>query len=401
MSAETPMSKPRSSKPLKQPNSSPIEEARSISDIVRTRLIASSAGRCEFRGCNRDLYQHPVTGTAGNYSQAAHIVAFKVAGPRGQGPRPADINAFENLMLLCGDCHHLIDTHQSDYSVETLKEHKREHEERIYALTALGPEQRTTVIQLRGTIGGQPVDIPGTDIEAALRPRYPARLPGVLVDLTSFQRESPSFFDLARDQVRRELRPALRAELEGKRVQHYSVLALAPIPVLVCLGRELGNKVNVDLFQRQRDPARGWRWYEDGAIVDFELRTLRAGTTPNCVGLLLSISGRIELASLPSEVDDRFTLYELVPRGAEPSVDLLRRREDLLAFRTTYRAALASICSQHGLLQTLHLFPAVPAPIAVACGQEIMPKVHPSLRVFDNVKGLFTEAITVNTETDL
>ena len=83
--------------------------------------------------------------------------------------RPADINAFENLMLLCGDCHHLIDTHQSDYSVETLKEHKREHEERIYALTALGPEQRTTVIQLRGTIGGQPVDIPGTDIEAALR----------------------------------------------------------------------------------------------------------------------------------------------------------------------------------------------------------------------------------------
>ncbi len=395
------MPNPRSPKPPKQPDDSPIEDARSIPDIVRARLIASSAGRCEFRGCNRDLYQHPLTGTAGNYSQAAHIVAFKVAGPRGEGQRPADINGFENLMLLCGDCHHLIDTHKNDYSVETLKEHKREHEERIYALTSLGPEQRTTVIQVRGTIGGQPVDIPGTDIEAALRPRYPARLPGVLVDLTSIQRETPSFFELARDQIRRELRPALRAELESKRVQHYSVLALAPIPVLVCLGHELGNKVNVDLFQRQRDPSRGWRWYEDGPVIDFELRTPRVGTAANCVGLLLSISGRLDLASLPSDIDDRFTLYEIAPRGIQPSVELLRRREDLLAFRTAYRAALASICSSHPGLQALSLFPAVPAPIAIACGQEVMPKAHPELRVFDNVRNVFKEAITVNTESDL
>jgi hypothetical protein len=397
-----PKPRPRAATKAQPKNDSPIEEARGVSDFVRMRLVASSAGRCEFRGCNRDLLQHPVTGTPGNFAEAAHIVAFKVAGPRGGGPRPADINSFENLMLLCGDCHHLIDNaDKGSYCVELLKEHKLEHEERIYVLTALGPEQRTTVIQVRGTIGGQPVDIPGTDIEAALRPRYPARLPGVLVDLTSIQRENPSFFDLARDQIRRELRPALRAELESKRVQHYSVLALAPIPVLVCLGRELGNKVNVDLFQRQRDPARGWRWYEDGPIVDFELRTLRVGNSPDCVGLLLSISGRIDLGSLPPEVDSRFTLYEIVPRGAEPSVELLRRREDLLVFRTTYRAALASICSQHGQLQTLHFFPAVPAPIAVACGQEIMPKAHPALRVFDNVKGRFAEAVTVNTETEL
>jgi hypothetical protein len=47
-----------------------------------------------------------------------------------------------------------------------------------------------------------------------------------------------------------EARLKLRAELEGKRVQHYSVFALAPIPVLVSLGRELGNKINVDLLRK-------------------------------------------------------------------------------------------------------------------------------------------------------
>lgn len=88
---------------------SSIKETRSISKIVEQRLIACSAGRCEFRGCNKDLYQHPITGTQGNFSEKAHIVAYQEEGPRGNETRPKDMNAFENLMLLCRECHHLVD----------------------------------------------------------------------------------------------------------------------------------------------------------------------------------------------------------------------------------------------------------------------------------------------------
>src|SRR5690606_12075746 len=116
----------------------------------------------------------------------------KAGGPRGDDEAAGDINSFENLMLLCPQCHKLIDSEPRRYSVAELREHKREHEQRIFALTALGPEQRTTVIQLRATIGSQSVDIPGTDIQAALHPRYAANLPGVLIDLTPIQREDPS-----------------------------------------------------------------------------------------------------------------------------------------------------------------------------------------------------------------
>lgn len=377
-------------------DASPIQEARNIPEPVKLRLVASSAGRCEFRGCNRDLYQHPVTSTPGNYAQAAHIVAFREAGPRGATSRPEDVNAFENLMLLCGDCHHLIDTKHAEFSVELLKEHKREHEDRIFALTALGPEYRTTVIQLRATIGGQPVDIPGTDIRAALNPRYPARLPGVLIDLTAISRESTSFFELAREQIRSELRPALRAELEAKRVQHYSVLALAPIPVLACLGRELGNKVAVDLYQRHRDQT--WRWREDGPVVDYEFRRLRAGSDPLRVALVLSLSARVGAASLPADVDGSFTVYEITLRGQEPNVEFLRRREDLATFRKTFRDALGQIVAGHDGIAEIRLLPAVPAPIAIACGQEVMPKAHPALAIYDNVRGTFQHAITINAE---
>jgi hypothetical protein len=361
-------------------------------------LAACSAGRCEFRGHNIDLYQHPVTGTPGNFSEAAHIVAFRVRGPRGGALKAEDVNDFANLMLLCAPCHHLIDTEPANYPVELLREYKREHEDRIFEVTAVGPEYRTTVIQLRGRIGGQAVDIPGTDIRTALRPRFPARLPGVLVDLTSIQREDPRFFDLARDQIRRELRPAIRAELERQGVQHYSVFALAPIPVLICLGREIGNKVTADLFQRQRDQS--WRWRESGPVAQFGFRRVGEGSDPALVALQLSISGQLSPESLPSELKEA-TVYEIAPADRLPGVECLRRREDLDSFRRTYRDALRDIDRSHGQLAKLHVFPAVPAPAAVACGMDVMPKAHPALAVYDYVKGVFRHSITLNTEEDL
>jgi hypothetical protein len=220
----------------------------------------------------------------------------------------------------------------------------------------------------------------------------------VLVDLTAIQRENPEYFALARDQLRRELRPAIRAELDRKGVQHYSIFALAPIPVLICLGRELGNKVTTDVFQKQRDQS--WRWREDGPRAQFEFRKLRDGTEAGVVVMQLSISGQISELTLPTELE-RATVYEISPRRTAPSVDCVRRREDLDAFRKTYRDGLTSIHTEHGTLAKLCLLPAVPATVAVACGQEIMPKAHAALAIYDNVKGTFREAIVINTEDDL
>ena len=47
-------------------------------------------------------------------------------------------------------------------------------------------------------------------------------------------------------------------------------------------------------------------------------------------------------------------------------------------------AELAAFAKEPVPLDTIDLFPAVPAPIAVLCGRELLPKVHPKLRVYDN-----------------
>jgi hypothetical protein len=204
---------------------------------------------------------------------------------------------------------------------------------------------------------------------------------------------------VACDQIQRELRPALRAELESKRVQHYSVFALAPIPILAYLGRELGDKVNVDLFQRHRD-AQSWEWKAEGTSAEYVLEFRRRGMGHDGVALILSLSGKVTESSLPSAVA-RWSIYEITLKRQEPNREFLRLRDDLLRFRRVYQEALATIVKNHDSIKELHLFPAVPAPVAIACGQELLPKIHPDLIIYDNVKGTFRPAITINTRAQL
>jgi hypothetical protein len=119
--------------------------------------------------------------------------------------------------------------------------------------------------------------------------------------------------------------------------------------------------------------------------------------------LVLSLSGKITLDdSLASAAGTSSSwFYEITLKGQEPNREFLRLRDDLALFRRVYQGALAGILSGHPGLKELHLFPAVPAPIAVACGQELLPKAHPNVVVYDNVRGVFRPAITVNTADDL
>jgi hypothetical protein len=67
-------------------------------------------------------------------------------------------------------------------------------------------------------------------------------------------------------------------------------------------------------------------------------------------------------------------------------------------FRLKYQDALAEIMTEHPRLKELDLFPAVPAPIAVLCGRETLPKIHPALRVhdFDKARNGFVYQLAVN-----
>src|ERR1043165_1288642 len=102
----------------------PVElKSRDISRTVESMLWGSAAGRCQFDGCNRPLSKSPVTQERVNLGEKAHIYSFSVNGPRGnRGVDAKQLNALENLILVCDICHKTIDKNWSSgrYSVAQL-----------------------------------------------------------------------------------------------------------------------------------------------------------------------------------------------------------------------------------------------------------------------------------------
>lgn len=372
----------------------PVRQVRNI-PAETTRLLAVRAGgRCEFRGCNRYLFEHGVTKREGNFAEQAHIVAFSVDGPRGEADqRPEDIHDINNLMLLCADCHKAADDRPDDFPVALLREFKRDHEDRVHRVTGLGPDSEIVVCVLKAPIAGAHIDIPRAHILDAINPMWPADSKFVEIDLSDLdgQRESAGLLDVASAKIDREIDRLFAPNGAINRTPRIAAFALAPIPVLIHFGARLENKIPVQLFQRHRD-TQDWRWKAEVPSAAFEIRVLREMPKDAPVALVLSLSGTVKLSDLPSDTQTGFQIYEIRLTSADPNPNFLRTTADLQRFGTVYQDFLGRLAAERGYVAEISLFPAIPAPIAVLIGKERLMKRHPALQIFDydRAKGGFT-----------
>jgi hypothetical protein len=300
-------------------------------------------------------------------------------------------------MLLCPQCHKLIDDKPQDYTRHTLSEYKRRHEKWIKQATGLSPDRKTALVVFTAPIGKETVSISYDHMLEAVAPRYPISREGLEIDLTNLLAESSAVTAVAKQNIADRLARYFEPEGEWQRTGHVSLFALGPMPLLIFLGSKLSNKVPTDLYQRHRD-SESWTWKKSGAPVKYKFRALQTGGDKNKVALLLCLSGCGPRDNLPAQIDETYSVYEITLDGTTASPTFLSLREDLEKFRIAYQDALAEIAKEHGGLKEIDLFPAVPAPIAVLCGRETLPKTHPALRVYDYDKSHegFTYQLTVN-----
>lgn len=372
--------------------------AREVPARTRLFLFVRAAGRCEFDGCNRYLLEHHLTKTDGVFAQMAHIWAFGEEGPRGNRRARRGIHELSNLMLLCPECHKLVDDHPDQYSTAVLRKYKKAHEDRVFMLTDTKPDRQTVAVVLTARVGGKAVSVSLPEMQAAVAPRYLGPRDVVTIDLTAIPDQSADHYWRTGAEAIRSKVPGLYSQsFESGPVRHVSVFALGPIPLLVLLGTCLSDKVPLTLYQRHRDTER-WKWKDKGKVVRYKFRTLREGSNPASAALLLSLSGRIGGHDLPAEIDDRFTVYEITLADVEPSPRFLDLEESLRACRDVFLGAMRSLVASHRGLERLHLFPAVPAPVAVAVGRDLMPKRDPAVLVYDYDKraGGFIPTLEVN-----
>ncbi|MBC8638309.1 hypothetical protein IAG25_15925 [Caballeronia sp. EK] len=112
------------------------------------RLFAVSMNRCAFPGCSTPVID-PATQTV--LGEICHIHAQSEGGPRfNEGLSPEQIHDFENLILMCGTHHKLVDEkgNEATYSAVYLKSLKVAAEQSGSATeTGLSDEQATVLIQ--------------------------------------------------------------------------------------------------------------------------------------------------------------------------------------------------------------------------------------------------------------
>ncbi len=94
------------------------------------RLWVHAHGLCSNPKCRRRLIIEPTDqDLATTTGYHAHMVAHSLDGPRGKSEVPLEgRDTYENMILLCGDCHRMIDGQPNTYPVEILRQWKDEHE---------------------------------------------------------------------------------------------------------------------------------------------------------------------------------------------------------------------------------------------------------------------------------
>ena len=70
--------------------------------------------------------------------------------------------------------------------------------------------------------------------------------------------------------------------------------------------------------------------------------------------------------------------------------------DDLIPNIKTFQAFLRMIEKDHRESKTMFVFPAIPSPVAVTCGRELMKDVSPSLLIYDRTSNGYAPTLRIN-----
>ncbi|KAA5538803.1 SAVED domain-containing protein [Roseiconus nitratireducens] len=369
-----------------------------VPEPIRLCLWGRAAGRCQYEGCNRELFRDQATKAEFNQAYIAHIIADKPTGPRGDPVLSEKLKAdLSNLMLLCDAHHRLIDkVDVAGHSVARLQKMKQAHESRIELVTAIDQERRSHVLMYGARIGehGTPLTIQNAKL-ALLPDRYPASHEPISLSLgnASIGDDEQLYWTMEVEHLRRQFAERVKPRLTVDAV-HLSVFALAPIPLLVELGRLLSDIPMADVYQLHREPST-WSWLEHNK--PFEFKVLQDGNeSATAVAINLALSASVTNDRVRSVLGDDCCIYTVTP--TEPGNDFLKSRAQLQLFRETMRKLFDQIKLRHGESCELSVFPAIPVAAAVELGRIWMPKADLPFRVYDQNRksGGFIRTITIS-----
>lgn len=369
----------------------------SIPKDVKDRLWLASGGRCQFKGCNKQLWSHSITRNIMNKAYIAHIYAYSPDGPRYDSTLSPKLETdYSNLMIMCDECHRLIDHNPIKYPAEDLIHMKKDHENRIELLTGIQPNMGTHIITYGAKVGDNNSPLRYDNIVQAVVPNYyPSSLNAIELGMkdTAYDDSMQKYWDDQEEYLCISFRKKLEFIKDNDKLQHYSIFAFAPQPLLIKLGTLLNDIYTAEVYQLHREPST-WAWQTEEKKIKYEF--ILPEKFANNVALKIELSATITDDRVIDLLGDEVDICSI--KIKEPYNDFLRSKDQLMQFRECIRKAFDKIKAIYGQNTELNLFPAMPIATAIELGRTWMPKADMPLIIYDqnNKHKKFIKTIKIN-----
>ena len=306
----------------------------------------------------------------------AHIEAASNSGPRANKLKPTkERDEYDNLILLCKNCHTRLDGQKHTNTVDAIRQLRNNHEAWVRASL---PERGRSTIAWKVVIlqGRHPIDAELT--LAALSPDFPTLAPEIITANPGTQSWEILYTALA-DRV-----ASLFAENYSFNCR-FAVFPLAPVSACIALGYLLTNRPHVRLFQYHRDE-KSWSWPNDSNPRN-QITISGLPDAPTLdeveVAFCFHLSATITDNTL-AETGKAFArvIHVSIDR---PNTGWLREEAQLTELAKAVRQLFETCVSLYPNCFKWDFFCAVPAPVAVAIGQQINPTMTPLVQLYEFV----------------
>ena len=286
-------------------------------------------------------------------------------------------------MLLCDKHHRLIDKEDiKGHPKERLIAMKKKHEDRIELITNIKEEKQTNIIIYCANIGTNKAFVTQNEAEQTILPDfYPAEKCPIELGLinSSYEDDIIDYWKCERDNLRNNFIRKVEQSFKLTQVNHFSIFAFAPQPLLIEFGRLISELKKTEVYQKHREPNDTWKWLKNPTTIDYLIKEPKE--VKNIVALNLSLSSNIDNSRITSILGNDISIWTMTIDS--PNNDFLKSREQLSIFRTSFRKLLDTIKFKHGQNTELYIFPSVPLSIAVEIGRVWMPKADMTLKLYD------------------
>lgn len=351
--------------------------ARYYSDRTIKILWGRSAGRCSVPTCRVDVL---IDATEFDpmvvIGDIAHIAGASDKGPRASSSMSKrDRDDYENLVVLCKNCHARLDGQKKTNTVEMMQKMKEDHEAWVRKNL---PERglSTTGWPLLAVSGTEKINV--DDAITALSPDFPKGEPTCFEVVTTKGWEK----------IETELRGLVSSLFgESDRFEFkMAVFPLAPVSSCIMLGYLLTNRPRVKLFQYHRD-VQTWVWPD----IPSPTNVLNENGFPKDessddgdIAIKFELSAKVRDESVMEVSKPQAIVSVSVP---EVTTAWLQHPDQLVSLGQFARKVFEKCLGNFPRAKTWHIFYAGPAPGAVLIGQQINPTMSPKIQLYEYQQG--------------